>query len=200
MWPLGTLFFGSFLLADPLIAFNSLVHGMVKWELLLAVPVLLSPLFLGRVFCGYVCPMGFLVELFGPRRERHPGPRTRGVLRKVPLFSLVVVAMLILFGSAVFLVFDPLSLFTRSATTLVYPAADRVLTAGGDLFYRIPQLQGSGRQRHQLPHRPPGVRQRAALQAAVGDPLACSSWCSPSRTSSGGCGAGTSARWARCWV
>jgi len=143
VWPLGSLFFGSFLLADPLIAFNSIVNGVVKWELLLAVPVLLSPLLLGRVFCGYVCPTGFLVELFGPRRERHPGPRARGVLRKAPLFSLVVVAMLILFGSAVFLVFDPLSLFTRSATTLLYPAADRVLSTGGDLLYRIPQLQGS---------------------------------------------------------
>ncbi len=143
VWPLGSLFFGSFLLADPLVAFNSLVNGVVKWELLLAVPVLLSPLFLGRVFCGYVCPTGFLVELLGPRRERHPGPRARGVLRKLPLFSLVVVAMLILFGSAVFLVFDPLSLFTRSATTLLYPAADRVLSTGGDLFYRVPQLQGT---------------------------------------------------------
>ncbi len=49
----------------------------------------------------------------------------------MPLFGLVVVAMLILFGSAVFLVFDPLSLFTRSATTLVYPAVDRALQLGG---------------------------------------------------------------------
>ncbi len=60
-------------------------------------PVLLSPLFLGRVFCGYVCPMGFLVELFGPQTRAPPGPRAREILRKVPLFGLVVVAMLILF-------------------------------------------------------------------------------------------------------
>jgi ferredoxin len=143
VWPLGTVFLGGFLLSDPLISINSLAQGVVKWELLLALPVLLSPLFLGRVFCGYVCPTGFLIELFGPRKERHPGPKARKILRRVPLFGLVVVLMLIIMGSAVFLVFDPLSLFTRSVTTLVYPAVDRGLRLGGDLLYRIPQLQGS---------------------------------------------------------
>ena len=53
----------------------------------------------------------------------------------MPLFGLVVVLALILFGSAVFLVFDPLSLLTRSATTLVYPAVDRGLRLAGDLLY-----------------------------------------------------------------
>ena len=142
IWPLGSIFLSSFLLADPLLAINSLANGIVRWEFLLAVPVLLSPLFIGRAFCGYVCPMGFLVELIGPRRERHPGPRARGFLRKVPLLGLVVVLALILFGSAVFLVFDPLSLLTRSATTLVYPAVDRGLRLAGDVLYLAPPLRG----------------------------------------------------------
>jgi polyferredoxin len=143
IWPLGTLLLGGFLLADPLLAVNSVANGVLRWEFLLAIPVLLSPLFFGRAFCGYVCPMGFAIELFGPRRERHPGPRTRGVLRQVPLFGLVVVVMLILFGSAVFLLFDPLSLFTRAATTLVYPTIDRGLSLGGDLLYLAPPLRGA---------------------------------------------------------
>ena len=50
--------------------------------------------------------------------------------------------MLILFGSAVFLVFDPLSLLTRSATTLVYPAVDRGLRLAGDVLYLTPPLRG----------------------------------------------------------
>ena len=98
VWPLGTVFLGGFLLSDPLMTINSLAQGVVKWELLLALPVLLSPLFLGRVFCGYVCPMGFLIELFGPKKERHPGLRARKILRRVPLFGLVVVVMLITHG------------------------------------------------------------------------------------------------------
>ena len=142
-WPLGTILLSSFLLADPLLAINSAANGVIRWQFLLAIPVLVSPLFLGRAFCGYVCPMGFMVELFGPRRERHPGARARAVLRKVPLFALVAVVFLILFGSAVFLVFDPISLFTRSTTTLLYPAVDRGLRLAGDIAYEIPPLQGA---------------------------------------------------------
>jgi polyferredoxin len=142
VWPLGTVFLGGFLLADPLLSVNSLANGLVKWELLLALPVLLSPLFIGRAFCGYACPLGLLVELFGPRRERHPGIRARKILRRVPLFTLVTVVFLILMGSAVFLVFDPLSLFTRTVTTLVYPAVDRGLRLAGDLLYHIPAFRG----------------------------------------------------------
>ncbi len=141
-WPLGTLLMSAFLLADPLLAVNSVVNGVLRWEFLLALPVLLSPLFIGRAFCGYACPMGFMIELFGPRRERHPGPRARKVLRKIPAFGLVVVLALIVFGSAVFLVFDPISLFTRSASTLVYPTVDRGLRLIGDLLYLAPPLQG----------------------------------------------------------
>jgi len=143
-WPLGNIWMSGFLLADPLLAMNSVANGVFQWQFLLAIPVLLSPLFFGRAFCGYVCPMGFLVELIGPRRERHPGPRARGFLRQVPLFGLMVVLMLILFSSAVFLVFDPLSLLTRSASTLVYPAVDRGLRLAGDVLYEtgVPAVQG----------------------------------------------------------
>jgi polyferredoxin len=142
-WPLGTLLMSAFLLADPLLALNSVANGIFRWEFLLAVPVLLSPLFVGRAFCGYVCPLGFVIELFGPRRERQLGQqRARGILRRVPLIGLVVTLVLILFGSAVFLVFDPLSLFTRTATTLVYPALDRSLRLAGDILYLAPPFQG----------------------------------------------------------
>ena len=201
-WPLGTLLLSGFLLADPLLAINCLANGIVRWEMLLAVPVLLSPLFIGRAFCGYVCPLGFLVELFGPRRERHPGPRARGVLRKVPLFGLVVVLVLILFGSAVFLVFDPLSLLTRSATTLVYPAVDRGLRLGGDLLYWRPARRASSRESTPLPARwtagwslPTASRTSCSWSSC-----SCSSASSPSPGSSGACGAVTCARWAPCWA
>jgi polyferredoxin len=135
----------SFLLADPLIAANSAAHGLFRWEMLLAVPVLISPLLLGRVFCGYACPMGFLIEVFGPKgrkKERVLRPGARKIVRKVPLFGLLVVLVFILLGSAWFLVADPISLFTRSATTLLYPAVDRLLTWGGDLLYRVDAFKG----------------------------------------------------------
>lgn len=144
-WPVFSGLVSGFLLADPLIALNSAAHGFFRWEMLLAVPVILSPLFLGRVFCGYACPMGFLIELTGPknpRKDRAPRPGVRKVLRKVPLFGLMLVVVFILLGSAWFLVADPISLLTRSTTTLLYPALDRVITWIGDGLYHIGAFQG----------------------------------------------------------
>jgi polyferredoxin len=141
VWPLGRVFLGAFLVADPLIALNSIVGGVVRWEMLFAALVLGLPLFLGRMFCGYVCPFGTLVELLGPRRERRLGDRWAWV-RKAPLFVLVGCAGLLVFGSGLFLVFDPLTLLTRSATLLVYPAVDRVARLAGDLAYLAPPARG----------------------------------------------------------
>ena len=141
VWPLGRVFLGAFLVADPLIALNSIVGGVIRWEMLFAALVLVLPLFLGRVFCGYVCPFGTIVELLGPRRERRLGDRWAWV-RKAPLFVLVGCAGLLVFGSGLFLVFDPLTLLTRSATLLVYPAVDRVARLAGDLAYLAPPARG----------------------------------------------------------
>ncbi len=151
-WPVFSRLVSGFLLADPLIAANSAAHGLFRWEMLLAVPVILSPLFLGRAFCGYACPMGFLIELTGPKgrsrkgrvkKERSLSPGVRKIFRRVPLFGLLAVLVFILLGSGWFLVADPISLFTRSATTLLYPALDRVITWIGDGLYHFESLRGA---------------------------------------------------------
>ncbi len=81
------------------------------------------------------------VELAGPRGSgRSTGP---AVLRSLPAFILVGCLGLLLFGVGAFLVLDPLVLLTRSATTLLYPALDRVLRLTGDLLYLAPPLRGS---------------------------------------------------------
>ena len=157
VWPLGRVFLGAFLLADPLLALNSLVNGPPRWEMLLAIPLLVLPLVLGRAFCGYVCPMGTVVELLGPRRA--PARERRGwVLRgdagadagarpswlwRAPVYILIAALGLLLFGSGAYLVFDPLVMLTRSSTLLLYPGLDRLLRLAGDLLYLVPPLRGA---------------------------------------------------------
>ncbi len=146
VWPLGRVFLGAFLVADPLIALNSVISGVVAWEMLLAVVVLVSALLLGRVFCGYACPLGLLVELTSPRASVEPLP-SRGAsawtrrLRRLPVLVLVASLGPLLFGSGVFLLLDPLSLLTRTATTIAYPALDRSIRVAGDLLYLVPPFQ-----------------------------------------------------------
>ncbi len=95
--------------------------------------MLVLPLVAGRAFCGYACPMGTIVEITGGKsRPSRLAPRTRRVLRKLPGVILLACAGLLLFASSAFLLFDPLSTLTRSATVLLYPLLDRVLRLAGD--------------------------------------------------------------------
>lgn len=141
VWPLGRVYLGAFLLADPLVTINSLVNGVFKWEMMAALVVIVSPFLLGRVFCGYVCPMGFIVELTSQRDRRPPETPVLNASRKAPPFILGISLVLLTFGVATYLVFDPLVLLTRSSATLLYPLLDRLARLSGDILYLITPLR-----------------------------------------------------------
>ncbi len=143
VWPLGQVFLGAFLVGDPLIAANSIANGVWTWQMLLAVAMLLAPLVLGRAFCGYVCPTGTLIEAAAGSSKRHLSAHARERWRRVPAFVLLGSAGLLLFASGLFLLLDPLSTLTRTATVLLYPFVDRVLRLGGDIAYLAPPLRGA---------------------------------------------------------
>ncbi len=111
--------------------------------MLLALLFLTLPLLLGRVFCGYVCPLGFIIELLGPRKQKLAITKTRDFLLKVPIFVLIICAGFLLFGSTLYLVFDPLSLLTRTSATILYPFLDIAARLTGDILYLIKPLQGT---------------------------------------------------------
>lgn len=77
---------------------------------LLALPLLVLPLFLGRFFCWRLCPMGFVAESVSRLRRGAGG----GLLRQIPFVGKGLA--LILLGSAavgypLFIWLDPLSIF-----------------------------------------------------------------------------------------
>jgi ferredoxin-type protein NapF len=142
VWPLGSVYLGAFLVGDPLIALNSAANGVLKVEMLIALGMLVAPLVLGRTFCGYVCPMGTLIEWASPKTRRVGlSPKARDRWRTVPVFVLLLSAGLLLFGSGAYLVLDPLATLTRSATTLLFPFADRMVRLAGDVLYLVPPLR-----------------------------------------------------------
>ncbi len=87
--------------------------------MLLALLFLILPIFLGRAFCGYVCPLGFIVELTGPKKQAPTQTNLRKLLLALPNFILIVVTVLLLFDSGFYLIFDTLALLTRTSTTIL---------------------------------------------------------------------------------
>jgi len=126
-----------FLDFDPLLFLATLLsgHTIVK-GLLLSLITLAVTVVLGRVFCGWVCPLGTLNNLVGAWKK---WPRSAPTRRwfKVKYYLLVFVAGSSLFGMQIVGIFDPLSLLVRSFSLGVYPAFNYGVNAAMDVVYRV---------------------------------------------------------------
>lgn len=130
-----------YLRADPLLALSAMLslRTILLPLLWYALPVALLSLLLGRVFCGWICPMGTSIDLLERvfRIRRHTGERRLALHRLKYYLLLALLVTMILpaahrtndqFGlgqtvglSGVYL-FDPIALLTRTLTWVGLPA------------------------------------------------------------------------------
>ena len=111
---------------DPVLTGIAAIAGRVlPWAFLPALLVLASALLFGRIFCGYICPMGTTIDLtdgvIAPKKNKH-NKQTPALfhpgLKTVILFFLAGAAL-----TGVSFVFwaAPLSLVTRFYGMVIYP-------------------------------------------------------------------------------
>ncbi|MHC4399045.1 MAG: 4Fe-4S binding protein [Planctomycetota bacterium] len=141
--PLVKLFF----LIDPLILLVTLLaaHAVLALALWSLVVVAVTTLF-GRVFCGWVCPLGTLHAIAGRflRRKSRPGDGvnhwSRWQLAKY--YLLVGFLVMALFRVAWVCVLDPIVLLYRSTTTAVLPAVQWAVEEGSTAIYHFDPAKG----------------------------------------------------------
>lgn len=125
-----------FLDGDPLLALATLLSAhAVAAGFLLALGVALATVVLGRVFCGWACPLGTLHNLAGALRRWRGPQRVRGWFR---IKYLVLVALLAGSGAGLQLtgLADPLSLLARHLALGPYPALNAAANGAMDAVYR----------------------------------------------------------------
>lgn len=131
---------------DPLLALGNLLHGNLS-ALIIGAPLFLLALglILGRSFCGWVCPLGTLMDLVQPlafwHRKRRPGPSRAGDRRNSRLRYLLLVV--VLSGSLLSIkllgLVDPLVIFSRAATAAVVNllGSQQTLERGGLTYFSL---------------------------------------------------------------
>ena len=126
----------AFFTVDPLAGFTAMAAAREViaffWPLLILLPVTMV---FGRLFCGWVCPMGGLLDLFG-RGSRVRAPRPAG--RFYPAKDILLLAVLVssLFAVNLSGVFDPLSLIIRSLAMGVVHPLEKTIHALFDVAWR----------------------------------------------------------------
>ena len=123
-WPLrAPLDVGLYLRADPLAALAVALSPGRSWAVMLAfwpaLLVLVVAALMGRVYCGWVCPLGTCVDGADALLRRKRAARGR----KAGLLVLVGSLAAALLGTHLFWLFDPIALLTRTFATAADPAA-----------------------------------------------------------------------------
>jgi len=135
---------------DPLAMLASVIAGR-RWVtgLALALVTLGLALIAGRVWCGWLCPLGTTLDLIRPRtRKRTRSENVSTVSEQWPLRAVKYVTLIAILGAALagnltLLVFDPISILTRGLASFLLPGLNQVTMSLERLLYNIPPLQGA---------------------------------------------------------
>jgi len=134
VFPLADFFFRI----NPLSALASMVAGRawiprLGWALIIVGLTVV----LGRVWCGWICPTGSLLEWISFKKAHQRAKAISPRWRTVKYVLLVLIVTAAVFGNLTLLIFEPLALLTRAMTTVVIPGLNYGINASEGTLYSL---------------------------------------------------------------
>lgn len=126
----------SFFRADPLVLLSHLLAAKAwTWLLLPALMMSLATIMLGRFFCGWICPLGTIIDLVTPAiRKTAPIRMLKG---NTKYWLLVPLLSASLFNLNLSGLLDPIAILLRGLTFLFHPLLGAAAREGWVALYRL---------------------------------------------------------------
>ena len=126
---------------DPLVMLaQSIASRVVLPGAFLALVTIGISLLLGRVWCGWFCPVGTVLDWVPIRTWKKNKPKVSEKMRGIKYILLLVIIIAAIPGNLSLLIFDPLTIGYRTLTGAVWPALDKVVTGAELVLFRVPFL------------------------------------------------------------
>lgn len=128
---------------DPLAGLAGMLAGrqIVPALLIGGLITLLFTLMLGRAWCGWLCPLGTVLDWTPARKIGPKIPDLPPRWRQAKHFLLALILFAALLGNLSFIWLDPITLLYRTITTAIWPAGLALLWQAELLLYNVPFLR-----------------------------------------------------------
>jgi len=130
---------------DPLLAVTHIISSRVFLPgAAISLAVITLTLIFGRAWCGWVCPLGTILDIFSFKsgRENPVLDATNDQnWRKIKYSLLIAIIISALFANLSLLIFDPLTILYRTLTTSLWPALDQAVIILETGLLNIPVLE-----------------------------------------------------------
>ncbi len=107
----------------------------------IALAMTLLALIFGRAWCGWLCPMGTLLEWLSFNKWRPKKIAIADGWRSVKYVILIAIILAAVFSNLTLMIFDPLTIMVRTFATAIWPGLDLAVNAAESLLNNVPAFQ-----------------------------------------------------------